>query len=124
MPRSIPYEEFLSEYLKDPEIALGYLNEVLESYKADDEFSQKKLLLCLRNIALAKGGMNELAKNTGLGRESLYKTLSEDGNPQLGTLTKIVNALFDFEVEVKIIRKNQPATEVSTCSCQPVYSPA
>lgn len=37
--------------------------------------------------------MSTLAKETGLGRESLYKALSSEGNPQLGTILKIVTAL-------------------------------
>jgi len=46
----------------------------------------------LGDIARAKG-MTQLARDTGLGRESLYKTLSPSGNPELATLLKIVGAL-------------------------------
>lgn len=53
----------------------------------------------LGNIARAKG-MAALARETGLGRESLYKALSEDGNPQLGTVLKIAKALgLEFSVK-------------------------
>jgi len=44
------------------------------------------------NIVRAKG-MSQLAKDTGLGRESLYKTLSDQGNPSFGTILKVVRAL-------------------------------
>ena len=44
------------------------------------------------DIARAKG-MAELSRNTGLGRESLYKALSADGNPQLSTVLKVAKAL-------------------------------
>ena len=40
-----------------------------------------------------KRGMSALAKATGLGRESLYKTLSSEGNPELATVLRIVHAL-------------------------------
>lgn len=46
----------------------------------------------LGDIARAKG-MSTLARKTGMGRESLYKALSSDGNPELGTVLKVVRAL-------------------------------
>jgi probable addiction module antidote protein len=46
----------------------------------------------LGDIARAKG-MTQVARDTGLGRESLYKALSPDGNPELSTLLKVVAAL-------------------------------
>jgi len=38
-------------------------------------------------------GMSQIARDTGLGRESLYKTLSSEGNPELATILKVVRAL-------------------------------
>lgn len=46
----------------------------------------------LGDIARAKG-MTQLAKDTGLGRESLYKALSGEGNPSFGTILKVMRAL-------------------------------
>lgn len=46
----------------------------------------------LGTIARARG-MTQLAKDTGLGRESLYKALSGEGNPSFATILKVVNAL-------------------------------
>ena len=46
----------------------------------------------LGDIARAEG-MAKIARKTGLGRESLYKTLSTDGNPELATLLKVFNAI-------------------------------
>ena len=46
----------------------------------------------LGDIARAKG-MTQLAKDTGLGRESLYKALSGEGNPSFGTILKVMHAL-------------------------------
>ena len=46
----------------------------------------------LGDIASAEG-MTQLAKETGLGRESLYKTLSGEGNPSFGTILKVMHAL-------------------------------
>jgi probable addiction module antidote protein len=46
----------------------------------------------LGDIARAKG-MTQVARDTGLGRESLYKALAPDDNPELATLLKVVAAL-------------------------------
>lgn len=46
----------------------------------------------LGDIARAKG-MSEVARETGLGRESLYKALSPTGNPEFGTIIKVIEAL-------------------------------
>lgn len=46
----------------------------------------------LGNIAKARG-MTQLAKDTGLGRESLYKALSGEGNPSFATILKVTRAL-------------------------------
>jgi probable addiction module antidote protein len=46
----------------------------------------------LGDIARAKG-MTQIARDTGLGRESLYKALSPEGNPEFATILKVVNAL-------------------------------
>jgi len=46
----------------------------------------------LGDIAKAKG-MTHIAKKAGLGRESLYKALSPDGNPEFSTILKVVSAL-------------------------------
>jgi probable addiction module antidote protein len=46
----------------------------------------------LGDIARAKG-MTQVARDSGLGRESLYKALSPDGNPELATLLKVIAAL-------------------------------
>jgi len=69
-------------------VAAEYLNQALQ----EDEPSV--VLLALRNIAEAQdGGMTGLAARAHLGRESMYKMLSETGNPKLSSFRKIVNGL-------------------------------
>src|ERR1700693_6185222 len=76
------------EHLKtDEEIAL-YLEACLEEAGDDSTFIAK----VLGDIARAKG-MSQLALDTGLGRESLYKALSGEGNPSFATILKVINAL-------------------------------
>lgn len=82
-----PFSEITHELLQDAESAALYLEEAL----ADGDIEMFKV--ALRNVADARlGGMGELAKRTDLGRESLYKALSERGNPKLNTLTKVLAA--------------------------------
>jgi probable addiction module antidote protein len=57
-----------------------------------DEADPALIAAALGDIARAKG-MSQLAKETGLGRESLYKALSADGNPEFATILKVVSAL-------------------------------
>lgn len=87
------YQEWLLEKLKDHDEAIAYLNEALEESLKGDEESQYLFLLALRNVAEAQGGIGNLAKKAHVGRESLYKTLSEKGNPKWHTLVSLVIAL-------------------------------
>ncbi len=50
------------------------------------------IVAALGDIARAKG-MSQIARETGLGRQSLYKALSPDGNPEFSTVLKVVRAL-------------------------------
>jgi probable addiction module antidote protein len=69
-----------------PEHAAAYLEAALESGDAGD------LMQALRDIAEARGGVAKLAADTGLNRETLYRTLSKRGNPQLTSLLAILRA--------------------------------
>jgi probable addiction module antidote protein len=76
----------MRERLADAQFAAGYLQSALE----DGELAV--LLLALRRIAEARGGMAKLAQATGLTREALYRTLSASGNPRLTSLAAILGA--------------------------------
>ena len=56
--------------------------------------------VALRTVADAVGGMTALAEKTGLSRETLYRTLSDKGNPRLDTLATIL-AAFDLRLSVQ-----------------------
>ena len=87
MPRSASYDDLLMDMLKDEERAFAYLNAAL------DESDQKVFLIALRNITQAQGGIGKVAARSGLNRESLYRALSEKGNPSVQTLTAVLGAL-------------------------------
>ena len=80
------YQEGLSERLQNPVYATEYLNEALR------EGSQEIFMLALRDVAKAKG-ISMVAKETDLNRETMYRMLSEKGNPNLSSLKKILNTL-------------------------------
>lgn len=83
-PTSRPSLEHLRN---EQEIAL-YLEACFEEAGDDAAFIAK----ALGNVARARG-MTQLAKDTGLGRESLYKALSGEGNPSFGTVLKVMHAM-------------------------------
>ena len=75
-----------ADYLDTEERQVAYITEALETGDAD--FVRDALGL----VARARG-MSETAKKAGLNRESLYKALGETGNPEFGTVMRIVRAL-------------------------------
>jgi probable addiction module antidote protein len=75
-----------AEYLKTDEDIAAYLDAVLE------EDDPALVTHALGVIARAKG-MSQIARETGLGRESLYKALSPEGNPEFATIVKVLKAL-------------------------------
>ena len=77
-----------AEYLISQEDIQAYLDAVLEEGGDDPAY----IIHTLGVIARAKN-MSQLARDTGLSREGLYKALSEEGNPTFATVTKIAKAL-------------------------------
>ena len=87
MKKSKAYQPDLIESLRNTREAKEYLNAALE------EDDPELFLLALRNVAEAQGGMAQLAKKAKLNRESLYKMLSERGNPELKSLDTLLHTL-------------------------------
>lgn len=84
-----------AQRLQTPEDVVMYFEACLEEAGDDAAIIAK----ALGNIARARG-MTQLATDTGLGRESLYKALSGDGNPSFETILKVTRALgLQFHVE-------------------------
>jgi probable addiction module antidote protein len=67
--------------------------DVADYLEAVFEIGDPALVVHALGIIARSKGMAKIAKATGLGRESLYKTLSADGNPQLATVLKVMRAL-------------------------------
>jgi len=75
-----------ADYLKTDEDIAYYLEAVFE------DGDPALIAAALGDVARAKG-MSQVAQAAGLGRESLYKALSKDGNPELATVLKVLHAL-------------------------------
>ncbi len=87
MAKTKPYQDELLRALEDPAEAAEYLNAALE------EGDTETILLALRNVADAHGGVAKVAEEAGLNREHLYRMLSRQGNPELSSLTALLGAL-------------------------------
>ena len=81
-------EAMVRELRENPDFAAEYLRAAL----ADAE-EPRVLLVALRRVAEARGGVAKVAKAAGIERESLYRALSAHGNPRLSTLVAVTKAM-------------------------------
>lgn len=96
----------VAEHLRTPEEMAAYLEACLEEAGDDAAFIAR----ALGNIARAKG-MSQIARDSGLSRESLYKALSGERNPSFDTILKVIHAL-----GIKLHATAAPAPDQQTTS--------
>ncbi|WGZ92708.1 MAG: putative addiction module antidote protein [Candidatus Thiothrix putei] len=84
MTKFTPFDA--ADYLDDEDTVAAYLSEALEDPDPDT------FLMAVRTVARARG-MAQLAKDSGLGRESLYKALTPGAKPRYDTMMRVVRAL-------------------------------
>lgn len=86
--RSRSHDEAMADlYRSDPALALETINQILE------DGDQAELLIVLRQLAQAFGGVQVVAEQAQLNPTQLYRTLSPKGNPALSSLTAILKAM-------------------------------
>ncbi len=85
------HELEIAELRADRDLAVEYLKAAMESL--DDPDDRAAGLLALRTVAEAYGGLGAVAAEAGISRESLYRTLSANGNPTLKTLLAVLKAV-------------------------------
>ena len=86
---SISHKEAMVRELRaNPDFAAEYLRAAME-----DEGDPRVLLVALRRVAEARGGVAKVAKAAGVERESLYRALSANGNPRFSTLVAVTKAM-------------------------------
>ena len=88
MAKTVTSRYDVAEHLRTPKEMAAYLEACLEEADGDAAFVAK----ALGDIARAKG-MSQIARDTGLSRESLYKALSGDRSPSFDTVLKVIEAL-------------------------------
>ena len=81
------FEDHLHEMLRDSGFAVAYVQTALEDGGIEE------FLHALREVAVAQGGMQKVAEESQRGRESLYKSLSKQGNPRIKTLDDVLHTL-------------------------------
>jgi len=95
---SVAYEPWLIERLKEPAEAAAYLEAVLE------DGDQAAIMIALRQVAQAQGGLAKIARKAHLTREATYRMLSRSGNPELRSLSAILKAT-GLRIAVKALEK-------------------
>lgn len=102
MSKRIDYETELLESLKDPDEAIAYLNAALE------DGDLKVFLLALQDVIKAGPlGITGTAQRAKLERTHLYRMLSEEGNPELKSLSSVLNTLgLQFQIGHKKLEEN------------------
>jgi probable addiction module antidote protein len=91
-------EATVESFRKDPAFAAEYLNAVLE------DGDQEELMLALRRMSEAFGGVQKLAGRAKLNANTLYRTLSPKGNPELKSLRAVLRAM-GMQLTVRPLRK-------------------
>ena len=88
----------------NPKEAQAHLQAALATYEADN--NTDALLLAMRDVAQAQGGIGQLAKRVGITRTHLYKILSNQHKPRLDNLLSILDGLgFQVHLELKTKKK-------------------
>ena len=80
-------EASIEMFRRDPDLAAEYLNSVLHDGDETD------LMIALRSLSKAFGGVSEVARQAEVNAHTLYRTLSEKGNPEIKTLSAILRAM-------------------------------
>lgn len=91
-------EATVESFRKDPAFAAEYLNAVLE------DGDQEELMLALRRMSKAFGGVPKLAEQAELNVNTLYRTFSSKGNPELKSLRALLRAM-GMQLTVRPLRK-------------------
>lgn len=85
-PRDTSHDDYLSQSLKNPQEAAAYLDAVMEMGDS------AALLLALRQVAKAHG-MTDVARRANVGERTLFRSLSDKGDPTINTLNKVLHEM-------------------------------
>lgn len=94
----LSFDDYMNAELKSLEHAFLYLDTAIEEYEQDGD--ARALLLAIKRVAEAQGGISKLAKETNLNRQNLYKIFNSKTSPRFSTLTRILKAL-GYSITIK-----------------------
>lgn len=103
----------IAEYLDDDETIASYLNDAIEISTSSGDPNVFKV--ALGNIARARG-MGEIAKKSGLGRESLYKTFAPEAKPRFDTMQRVFASM---NMQMKLVPIEQTMIEIGSKPSKP-----
>ena len=98
-----PLDDLFASELRDPEFARDYLQLALE------ENGPEGFFFALQKVAAANRSMSKVATEAGVGRESLYRSLSEQGNPSFRTIYAALRTL-GMELRVDEVKASSPSS--------------
>lgn len=97
------FQDYLVSTLRDPKEAEAFLSAAIEAYEEDGDV--KALMISLRYISEAKGGITALSNKTHLDRKNLYKILTGKTSPRFDTTMKIMSGL-GYHLKLESIQKH------------------
>lgn len=93
------HDEVVADMLRtDPEFRAAMINEVMSAGDYAD------MLILLRQLTLAEGGMKVIAERTGLNETALYRLMSAEGNPSLKNFSKVLDSL---NLQLAVVAKRE-----------------
>jgi probable addiction module antidote protein len=104
--KTLPYDS--AEYLDDDQAIAEYLEEAMKIATKDSDPSF--LIQALGTVARARG-MSQIARDAGLSRESLYKALGAEGNPEFVTILRVLQAL-RLKLSIKSQGNDRPGKRI------------
>lgn len=109
-PRDRSHDEAMAEvFREDPAVAVELLNAILE------DGDQGELLIALRQMTKAFGGVSTVAEKAELNPTQLYRTLSEQGNPELASLAAILKVM-GFRLAIQPIKPRASKTKAAAAA--------
>jgi len=110
VPRDRSHDEAMAEHFREnPAYAVELLNAILE------DGDQGELLIALRQMTKAFGGVSTVAEKADLNPTQLYRTLSEHGNPELASLAAILKAM-GFRLAIQPIKARASKTKAAAAA--------
>ncbi len=103
------FNDYLIERLKDPKEAQSFLDTSIDEYEEDHDVAA--LMLALRYITEAQGGIAKLSERTHLNRQNLYKILTGKTKPQLDTTLSIIKGL-GFRLAVEQMNRASTSSDI------------